>query len=124
MSVFGVSETMTKVTTYSSTCDIKFVHLGVIDIEQLSFTSRQHIVPYCVGGSALVDSPPRRRNGNSTPLLSLRGEGVTLEIVVEYGTTLNLQYPPPIVTTSAALGGGPDGYPRCHAAARPVLGLR
>jgi hypothetical protein len=71
-------------------CDIKFVHPGVINIEQLSFVSCQHVVAYLVSGSTLVDSPPRRRNRNGTPLLSLRGGGGTLEIVVEYGTMLHV----------------------------------
>jgi hypothetical protein len=100
MSVFGISKTTT------NACDIEFVPPGVIDIEQLSFASRQHVVAYRVGGSALVDSPPRRRNGNGAPLLSSRGGGGTLEIVVEFGITLNVRYPAPIITSSAASGRG------------------
>ena len=42
-------------------CHIEFVHPGVIDIEQLSFTSLQHVVAYVGGGSALINSPQRWR---------------------------------------------------------------
>ena len=105
MSVFGISETTTKAMLFSSMCDIEFLHPGVIDIKQLLFASRQHVVAYLVGGSALVDSLPPWQNGNSSPLSSSQGEGGTLEIVVKYGTTLNVRYPPPIVASSAALGG-------------------
>ena len=37
-------------------CHIEFVHPGVIDIEQLSFASLQHVVAYVGGGSALINS--------------------------------------------------------------------
>jgi hypothetical protein len=87
---------------YSSTCDIEFVHPGVINIKQLLFVSSQHDVAYCIGGLALVNSPLRWRSGNGTPLLSLRGGGGMMEIVVEFDTTLNVQYPPPIIASSAA----------------------
>ena len=107
MSVFGISETMTKAMMYLSTCDIKFVHPGVINIEQLSFVSCQNVIAYHVGGSALVYSPLRQQNRNGPPFLSLRGRDGTLEIFVEYSTMLNVQYLPPIVTLSAASGGGP-----------------
>ncbi len=42
-------------------CHIEFVHPGVIDIEQLSFASLQHVVAYVGGGSALNNSPQRWR---------------------------------------------------------------
>jgi hypothetical protein len=98
----------------SSTCDIEFVHPEVIDIEQPSFASRQHVVAYRVGGYALIDPPPhpprRRQHGNGAPSSpsSTRGGGGdrTLEIVIEYGTTLHVRYPAPIVASSAS-GGGP-----------------
>jgi len=93
-------------------CGIEFVHPGVIDIEQLSFVSRQHVVAYWVGGSALINSPPRQRNGNGTLLLSLQGGGGNLKINVKCGITLNVQYPPPIVASSAALVGGPASLAR------------
>jgi hypothetical protein len=107
MSIFSVSDTTTNATTYLSTCGIEFIHPGVIHIEQLSFMSRQHVVAYRVGRLALVDSPPRQRNKNGAPLSLSRGGGGMLEIAVEYGTTLNLGYPPPIVASSTKLGGGP-----------------
>jgi len=112
MSVFGVSETKTNAATYSLTCDIKFAHPGVIDIEQLSFVSRQHVVAYPVGGLTLVYSPQRWRNGNGASLFSLREGGGTLEIVVEYGMMLHVQYPAPIVASSTASGGGPASLVR------------
>ena len=61
MFVIGVSETTRKAVTLSSMCHIEFVHPGVIDIEQLSFTSLQHVVAYVGGGSALINSPQRWR---------------------------------------------------------------
>ena len=106
MSVFGVSETTTNMKTYSSMCEIEFIHQGLINIKKLSFTSRQHIVAYRVGGSVLVDSPLQGRNRNGVPLSLSQGGGGTLEIVIKCGTRHNMQYPVPIVASSAALGGG------------------
>ena len=118
--------------SYSSMCDIEFVHLGMIDIKQLLFASRQHVVAYRIARSMLVDSPPWWQNGNGAPLSWLQGGGGTLEITVKYGTMLHVQYQAPIIALSAASGGG-GGIPgeeqqlrtrsRHHAAACPVLGI-
>jgi hypothetical protein len=85
MSVFGDSETTTNATSYSSMCDIEFIHPGVIDIKQLPFASRQHVITYRVGRLTLVNPSLRRRN-RSVPLSLLRGGGGTLEIIVKYLT--------------------------------------
>ena len=68
--------------------------------EQPSFVCPQYVVTYRVGGSALLDPPPRRRDGNNASLP--RGGGETLEVVFEYGTTLHVRYPATIVAPGAS----------------------
>jgi hypothetical protein len=106
MSVFGDSETTANKTTYLSTCDIEFVHPGVIYIEQLPFASRQHVIAYRVGGLTLVDSPPGRQNGNGIPLSSLRGGGGTSETVVKYGTRITCNFRSPSLHQAQHWAGG------------------
>ncbi|KAL3827349.1 hypothetical protein ACHAXA_003083 [Cyclostephanos tholiformis] len=111
------SSTTTTITTtiwdglsYSSECDIEFVHPEIIDIEQPSFASRQHVVAYRIGGVALVDLPPTppRRDDDDGSSSRIVGERWTfLEIVIEYGTMLHVRYPPPIVRS--VLGKNDDG---------------
>ena len=67
-------------------CDIEFIHPGVIDIKQLPFASRQHVITYRIGRLTLVNSSLRRRNRNSVPMSLLRGGGGMLEIIVKYLT--------------------------------------
>ena len=80
------------------------MYLSTCVIELLLFASSQHFVAYRVGGLVLVNSPPRRQNGNRAPLSLSRGGGGTLEIVVKHSTTLNVRYPHPIVASRAASG--------------------
>ena len=65
----------------SSKCEIQFIHPEVIDIEQPSFASRQHVVAYQI--SASLDFVPPK-------------EGDELKIAIDYGTTLHIRYPSPI----------------------------
>jgi len=81
----GVSIDNEMVKIFSSTCDIRFVHSETIDIEQPSFASRQYIVAYEV--KAMLDVSFGQ---NSVDFMK------ELEVVVSYGTTLHLRYPPPI----------------------------
>lgn len=50
-----------------SQCSIEFVHLEIIEIDQPSFMSRQHVVAYRVGSVALLDLalPPDIIDGGS-----------------------------------------------------------
>ena len=65
-----------------TTCNIRFSHPETIDIKQPVSASRQHVVAYRVA-LALTATPDAEA-----------AEG--LDVVVEYGTTLHLRYPPPI----------------------------
>ena len=82
----------------ASTCNIDFVHPEIIDIEQPSFASRQYVVAYQI--SVMLDLSFEHHNASG-----IESKGKALEIVVEYGTTLHIRYPPPI---SANTGGGLD----------------
>ena len=66
-----------------SKCEIQFIHPEVIDIEQPSFASRQYVVAYQISAS-LDFTPP--------------SEGDELKIAIDYGTTLHIRYPSPIVS--------------------------
>lgn len=79
----------------SSTCDIRFLHPETIDIEQPSFASRQYIVAYQVNAMLELSFEP-----------SSEGLMKELEVVVDYGTTLHLRYPPPISNENVQAANG------------------
>jgi len=81
-----------EVSSSSSKCDIQFIHPEVIDIEQPSFVSGQHVIAYQISAS-LDFTPPN--------------QGDELKIAIEYGTTLHIRYPSPIVSNDEI---GDNGY--------------
>jgi hypothetical protein len=91
--------TIWKGPSYSSQCNIEFVHPEIIEIEQPSFVSRQHVVAYRVGSVALLDLalPPTQRDiiDGGSSLSWIGGEGSKLDIVIDYGTTIHVLYPQP-----------------------------
>mmetsp|Transcript_13258 Transcript_13258/g.32220 ORF Transcript_13258/g.32220 Transcript_13258/m.32220 type:complete len:500 (+) Transcript_13258:96-1595(+) len=76
--------------TIASKCDIDFFHPETIDIEQPSFASRQYVVAYQI--SAMMDF---------SLLPSEIGSERELEIAIDYGTTLHIRYPSPILGDAA-----------------------
>jgi len=80
-----------EVSSSSSKCDIQFIHPEVIDIEQPSFASGQHVVAYQISAS-LDFTPPN--------------QGDELEIAIDYGTTLHIRYPSPIVSNDKKTDNG------------------
>ena len=87
----------------SSYCNVQFVHPEVIEIEQPSFASRQYVVAYQVSATLDFD------------FLDMTSSSLSqdkLEIAIEYGTTLHIRYPAPIVsplTKDDANGPGDEG---------------
>jgi len=73
-------------------CNIQFTSSEVIDIEQPSFASRQYVVAYHI--SASLDFDHSHNKGS---------EG--FELHIEYGTTLHLRYPSPILYQTGVAGG-------------------
>ena len=73
----------------SSKCNVQFVHPEVIDIEQPSFASRQYVVAYQISATLDFD------------FLDMTSSSLSkdkLEIAIDYGTTLHIRYPAPIVS--------------------------
>ena len=74
----------------SSKCNVQFVHPEVIDIEQPSFASRQYVVAYQISATLDFDFLDMTSSSLSKDKL--------MEIAIEYGTTLHIRYPAPIVS--------------------------
>jgi len=74
-------------------CNIQFTTSEVIDIEQPSFASRQYVVVYHI--SASLDFDHSYSKGT---------EG--FELHIEYGTTLHVRYPSPILYETGVTEGG------------------
>eukprot|EP00985_Skeletonema_marinoi_P017650 scaffold9736_cov144-Skeletonema_marinoi.AAC.19 len=70
--------------TLENDCNIQFTTSEVIDIEQPSFASRQYVVVYHI--SASLDFDYCHHEGT---------EG--FELLIDYGTTLHIRYPSPIL---------------------------
>mmetsp|Transcript_11569 Transcript_11569/g.24668 ORF Transcript_11569/g.24668 Transcript_11569/m.24668 type:complete len:485 (+) Transcript_11569:169-1623(+) len=69
----------------TSVCHMKFLHPETIDIEHPSFASRQYVVAYQVNARLDLSFGPNSR-----------GTRRELDVVIDYGTTLHIRYPPPI----------------------------
>jgi hypothetical protein len=78
--------------TLDKECDIQFTSSEVIDIEQPSFASRQYVAGYHISVSLVFDLSHQKRT-----------EGLELEI--NYGTTLHIRYPSPIINQTDVEGG-------------------
>jgi hypothetical protein len=74
-------------------CDIQFTSSEVIDIEQPSFASRQYVVVYHISVSLDFDRSHHKET-----------EG--LELRINYGTTLHIRYPSPIINQTDVTEGG------------------
>jgi hypothetical protein len=74
--------------TLEKECDIQFTSSEVIDIEQPSFASRQYVVVYHISGSWDFDYSHHKG-----------AEG--LELYFDYGTTLHIRYPSPIINQTS-----------------------
>ena len=79
--------TTTTAAASSSDCKIQFLSSETIDIEQPSFASRQYVVAFQINASLDFSY--------SSSLSSSALEG--LEVVIDYGTTLHIRYPSPII---------------------------
>lgn len=74
-------------------CNIQFKSSEVIDIEQPSFASRQYVVVYYISASLEFE----HSNHKGT-------EGFELQI--DYGTTLHIRYPSPVLNQTGVADGG------------------
>lgn len=76
-------------TTKKSKCSIQFIYPETIDIEQPSFASRQYVVAYQI--NATLD------------MTSSAASAESLQIAIDYGTTLHIRYLSPITQDSNGL---------------------
>jgi len=79
--------------TLENECNIQFTSSEVIDIEQPSFASRQYVVVHHISASMEFDYSHHEGT-----------EG--FEFLIDYGTTLHIRYPSPILNQTGVFEGG------------------
>lgn len=76
----GASASASDVALLSQECEVQFISSDVIDVEQPSFASRQHVVVYHI--TASLDFSDSHHDG--------------LELDIHYWSTLHIRYPSPV----------------------------